>query len=97
MHSFTGSSGVTFNHNSDRSGDVRISVVGGEWECEISELAFDSHELGGRVVPAGTKFVEVKLPCKDILEWVADYIRSERVAELENAEDAEILGVPIHA
>ncbi len=41
-----------------------------------------------------TKDAEVKVSMKDLLGFVADQIRSERISALESASDLELLGIP---
>ena len=36
---------------------------------------------------------EVVVPCEDILEFVADYVRSRKIGKLEQMDSKEILGL----
>ena len=64
MHTTETKSGVTFIHNGNYFGPVKI--VNGENTIEI--------------------------PFEDILEFVGEYVRSERISKLEQMNTEELLG-----
>lgn len=36
---------------------------------------------------------EVEVPCEDILDFVADYVRSQKIGKLEQIDSKKILGL----
>lgn len=36
---------------------------------------------------------EVEVPCEDILEFIADYVRSQKIGKLEQMDSKKILGL----
>ena len=35
----------------------------------------------------------MKVPCEDILDFVADYVRSEKIGKLEQMNNKDVLGI----
>lgn len=56
-----------------------------------SDLSGDVHIIA----PAGARHAlgTVSIPAEDLLELVGDYVRSERISELEQMTAAQILGL----
>lgn len=94
MHSTDGvTEGISFNHNGDMSGDVRITInENATWpfkDEDAVEYAPPNESFG---LPG---YWTVRIPFDDLKRLVARYIQSERVAALENLDDDdEILGLP---
>lgn len=81
MHSFKGPEGTNFNFNSDLSGEAHVNVP----------LA-----MAETIGPFGNEpqRMEVKIPCADLIAFVAQYVRRERAAAIEDMEDEQVLGLP---
>lgn len=51
-------------------------------------------DLSGDALIWTSRASEVRMPCAALLAFVAEYVSRERIAKLESATDAEILGTP---
>lgn len=79
MHSYEGPSGRIYHHTSHGSvnGVVRFDVP------------YQEMHVKGWVA----RSLEVVIPMGDILSLAADLVRTQRVSDLENATDLDILGL----
>ena len=81
MHTFNGKNGTVFHYNSDFSGEVLITRP---------KLVPDSCYV--RHLPTIKPADAVEINGDDILSFVAEYARRQRITALEQADDSEILG-----
>ena len=51
-------------------------------------------DLSGEIIVAVYGYAEVRIPSHDLLAFVAEWIRMQRISLLEDASPAEILGLP---
>ena len=58
-----------------------------------SAIHFNSDMSGECIIFNKETEQEVKVPCEDILEFVADYVRSQKISKLEQMETKDILGI----
>jgi hypothetical protein len=81
MHTTHGPEGTVFNHNGDYSGDVVIKI----------DAPTDSDKGGYMQSPDG-QLVQwrIEVPFADIRSLVLGYLRDERIARLEDADDDEL-------
>jgi hypothetical protein len=77
-HTTTTDAGITFHHNGDYSGDVSLRLS----EDQVEQGQFKNET-----------YYEIEIPFDAMKELVANYVRSEKISKLEQAEDNEILGV----
>lgn len=77
-----------FHHNGDYSGVVQISISS-DVRLPRGESAFEEHEPWGQ----DSGHVIVRVQFDDLKLLLADYVRSNRMRELENMTDDELLGV----
>lgn len=50
-------------------------------------------DYSGDVIIDARGFSDITLPCVDLLEFTANYVRQKRISQLENASLEEILNV----
>lgn len=80
MHAFDSptTQGVTYFHNGDFSGNVKILVPTDMADVEPVE---------------NTDFIEIEVPFEDLKALVARYVRRRKIADFEREEDDVILGI----
>lgn len=81
MHTFQAKNGTLFHFNSDLSGEVIVT-----------RPKPMSNSTCVRLLPVITFEDKVEINGDDILSFVADYIRRQRISDLEQADDAVVLG-----
>lgn len=67
----------------------------GDALTDFTHFVFNS-DLSGDVTISrqGDESRELKVPGKHLLQFVANYVRWQKIAVIEQAEDDEILGLP---
>jgi len=78
MHSHSTKNKTIFHFNSDGSGDVSIVVP--------KEGATDGYDKNS--------FDEIQVPFEDVIEFMAHFVRYEKINELEEMDDKDVLGIP---
>lgn len=54
---------------------------------------FNSDRSGDVVATSPHSDVETRIPCDDVLAFVAELVRRDRASSIEDMEDAELLGL----
>lgn len=81
MYSLTGPSGARINYNSDLS----------EVEMYVDRSRIDDEGIGAAA--DHDHRVRVELDVRDLIALVAEYVRQERISELEHATERALLGL----
>lgn len=76
MHSFDAPSGVTYFHHGDLSGNVEVTLP-------VAHGGASFERDGHHVAP-------VEIPAADLKALVAEWLRNEKIARLENATNDEV-------
>ena len=82
MHTFNGKHGTTIHYNSDLSGEVIITRKSGHGK-----------DFRGNPLPEITFDDDIRVDGRDLITFVADYVRLQRITELEQMSDEAILGI----
>lgn len=78
MHSFNAPSGLTYHHNGDCSGGVRVEIPMGRRAAQ---------DYGVPAIDNNARTVTVDIPFKDIRALYLNHLRNRRISMLENADD----------
>lgn len=81
MHTFNGKNGTTIHHNGDLSGEVIITRRSGR------------KDYRGELLPEITFDDNVRLDGEDLIEFVADYVRMQKITKLEEMSTEDVLGI----
>ena len=79
MLSHRSENGLIFLHHGDYSGDVIVRVP------KTPERENEAIEIDG--------YVSVEIPAQDLIDFVADYVRREKIRQLEQSRASEVLGL----
>lgn len=58
-----------------------------------ARIHFNSDMSGDCEIIEKESGTSIKIPCEDILDFVADYVRSQRIGSLEQISNKDILGI----
>lgn len=58
-----------------------------------ARIHFNSDMNGDCEIIEKESGTSIKIPCEDILDFVADYVRSQRISSLEQMSNKDILGI----
>lgn len=66
------------------------------FKTDKTVIHYNSDMSGNVVLTNKETGNEIEIPCSDLLDFVAAYIKERKISRLENMETIEILGIPEH-
>lgn len=85
MHSTTGPSGLTYHHNGDYSGDVKVTIPLERHKTRPWGTTTTKFDIDERI-----RQVTVDIPFEDMRWLVLRYLQSKLISRLEDANDDEL-------